>query len=666
MEMSVATAVRLGRRARGKGPWARRARQRLVRAGDRGETLAIYELWDLWLAAPDAELWTALSRWRVPKVADKLTHVALGLDAATADVVAAARRVGHPVAEIARARILAGDQKLVDGVCEAATADEVIAAFCLEHQLAPSDAHRAAVFFLLTGQREQYHDVDPDHSLLTVAYQAAGEAERSRIRARVIGEPDLVRVLATAVGRGRLTRLGSGEADYLIARFAERRDWPGLWELVKELPVLDAATAVRRFDDWRPDGPDITLFDALAAADPDELARSHAAAARPRHLRLPVTATSEGSISPDGRRVVVGGSVSVEVFTITADGEPQLEAQQSTQHRCEVLALDDAVVINHSDRIQPPAGFTENGYVPDDSESGIYRVTKGVAFDRIADGFAALAAADSKEGRLLHLVSGSGPELAGYDHRVLDLAAELGLSTRVAGDLRNIATDPESGLIALAGKDLYLARITPQGLERLATAPFDSGLHPRLQFSGPDRLTTMDEDRVLRVWRVEGDELHVVAERRIAGANPVDLPGGGVIAMMNMSGVRAGTRQVRYVDRETLVDVPTHDRFNRPQDSFGVFASPDGTWLGVNYWDGVDITEVGFAELAHRPLAATTPADLHTVRARLADTPTSSTARPFLELLRTSLEHRFGTDVALGGGRPSPWRSDDVSLGGTA
>jgi hypothetical protein len=657
MEMSLATAVRLGRRARGHGALARWARSRLLRAGDRDEYVAIYQVWDLWLEAPDGELWAALTRWHQPRVADGLTHVALGLGAAAADVVAAARRAGHPIAAIARARVLAGHQDLVDAVCEAATTDEVLAGFCREHDLVPADQHRAAVYFLLTGQDEQYRLVDPDHSLLAVAYQGAGEDERARVRARVAGDPDLVRVLADTVRRGGLARLGEQEADYLVDTFAGRQDWAGLWGLVRELPVVDAVAAMWRFGGWRPAGPDTVLFDALAAADPAELARSHGAVAKRPPVHLPVRGATEVSISPDGRRIVVGSSVAVDVFTLDGDAPPEHVAHQATPHRCEVLALDDAAVVNYWTR----PDFTVTGATP-----GFHRVTRAAAFDWTADGFAALVYDQEKNARTLRLLSGSGPDVAQYERRDLDLRTELGLSTKVAYGMRTIAVDPGSGLIAFAGMGLFLARITDAGLRPMVYTPFTSGLNPVLAFSGPDRLVGMDDERTLRVWRPAGEALELVAERKIAGASPADLPGAGVIAMQDTSHVTAGRRQLRYVDGTTLADVPLRDRFNLPADTYGVFASPDGTRLGVCYWDGVEVVEVGFTELAHRPLAATTPADLYDVRARLAREPADSTARPFLELLRTCLEHRFGTDVAIGDGAPTVARPDDIALGGPA
>jgi hypothetical protein len=157
-----------------------------------------------------------------------------------------------------------------------------------------------------------------------------------------------------------------------------------------------------------------------------------------------------------------------------------------------------------------------------------------------------------------------------------------------------------------------------------------------------------------------------VAERTIAGSRPVDLPRAGVIVMQDMAHNQAGRRQLRYVDRDTLVDLPVEGRFNRQEDTYGVFGSPDGSWFGVCYQDRVEVVEVGFTDLVHRPLAATTPTDLHVVRDRLAQEWLDPATRPFLELLHACLVHRFGTDVALGRAARRSGDSTDIALGGTA
>jgi len=662
--VSSAKSYRLARQAAGNGPLAWWAVWRLVRAGDRGETRVIDDVWDLWLRQPRAELWAALTRWHRPRSLGGLSLVALGEPAPPADVVEAASRTGHPIAVTARARILAGQQELVDAACEAAMVGGALAAFCVEHQLAPSDPHRAAMFFLLTGQVEQYRLADPDHSLLALAYQGASEDERSRVRARVAGEPDLVRVLADTVRRGRLARLGEREAEYLVDAFAGRRDWPGLWELARNLPVLDAAGAVQRFDGWRPVGHDAALFDALAGADLAELATSHDAAATPRRVLVPAKATSVGSIAPDGRRIAVGTSHSVDTFTFSDNAPPQHQERCQTRHNSKVLALDgDVLIINNWDRQAPAGSFSEQGHVEHDSgpaTSGTYRFHRAGTLARTEDGFAALTYDQEKNARWLHLLSGDGWDIRDYERRVLDLWAEL--PTTFARGLDTMAIDPGSGRIALAGNGLCLAEITGDGLRQLATAPFSPGLVVSVSFSGPDRLIGVDGEKVLRVWRVDGDELRVVAERKISGSSAVDLPAAGVIAVIVWPD---NTRRwVRYLDGETLADASTPSRFDRTSDPFHLFASPDGAWLGVGYFDFVELTEVGFAELVDRPLAITTPADLPVVRDRLASADPG--ARPFLELLHTCLVHRFGVDIAIGEDATITGRADDIALGGSA
>jgi hypothetical protein len=174
----------------------------------------------------------------------------------------------------------------------------------------------------------------------------------------------------------------------------------------------------------------------------------------------------------------------------------------------------------------------------------------------------------------------------------------------------------------------------------------------------------VDDERMLRVWRLDGPEPQVVAERKIRGSSAVDLRAAGVVAVITMPD---NTRRwVRYLDGETLADAPTPSRFDAPGDPTHLFTSPDGAWLGVGYRDFVELVEVGSTGTADRPLAATTPADLHEVRARLDRKSTEPTAKPFLALLHACLVHRFGTDVAIGEGAMITGRADDIALGGSA
>jgi hypothetical protein len=654
-------AYRLGRRARGAGPRARYAVRRLLAAGKRGDQAAIDELWDLWLEVPRAEVWAALSLWRKPRSLGRLSDVALGRPAKPEDVITAARRAGHPIADTARATILAGKPGLVDAVCEAAMADDALAGFCVEHGLVPSDPQRAAVFFLLTGQDDQYLGADPDHSLLVLVYQGAGADERSRIRSKAAGHPDLVRMLADTVRRGRMARLSEREAEYLVDAFAQRRDWPGLWELARNLPVLDAAAAVRRIDGWRPDEPAAALFDALATADPADLATAHAAVARPVTARIGGTVTG-GSFSPDGRRLVVTTSSSVTVFATGPGTALGYENGWSTPHNCQVLALDDDVLIM-SNWEQAVDGFSAIGFtVRGDSRPrvpGVAKFHRAVAFGRTEDGFAALTL-DQDRRLLLHLVTGSGHDFPEYRQNIIDAAVGLGIPKRYDHGSWTLATDPRSGRVAIAGDGLYLARTTGGTLSPLATAPFVGGVNPWVTFTGPGRLLSLDTDRVLRAWHLDGEDLVATAEQKLTGGTAAALPDAGVVAAIDQPDNTR--RQVRYLDGETLIDIPAPDLFGGLGNPTTVFASQDGTRLAVGYHRATRVVDAAMAALADRPLAATTPADLHAVRARRDRMAPS----PFLELLHTCLEHRFGTEVALGDGAKITGRADDIALGGPA
>ena len=625
-----------------RGPRGRWARGLLVLAGDRGDRAATDAVWDLWFEQPDPRLWAALTRWGRPRTGGGLSLVALGAKADPADVAAAAGRGGHPVAATARAAILAGAPELVDAVCAAvlSTQDKELTAFCVEHHLAPADPGQAAMFFLLTGQQEQYRLADPDHSLLALAYQGASEDLRSRVRSRAAGDPDAVRVLADTVRGGKLARLSRREAAYLVDGFAERRDWAGLWQLAKGLPVVDAAAAARRVTGWRPAGHDGDLFDVLAAADPAALTEARHAATRP--VRLPAGNVFRASISPDGRRVAVGTPRAVDVFAC-ADGT-HLEHVPTTLHP-RVLALDDDVLVVSDTDPRQPTG-----------PPGTWRFHWASVLARTADGFAALVYDQKKNRHRLHLLSGSGRDFDRYGHRVLDVRAELAIPAKFPHETCTVAVDAGTGRLAVsASKDLYLAEITADGLRLLATVPGSGGMLRHLAFSGPDRLLRLTWGGELQVWRLDGDAPRVVAERGSA-AEVADVPGAGVVAMIPRPGSRM-PRRVHYLDATTLADVPTPGQYFDRGEPGHVFAAPDGDRLGVGYAEFTEVVDAALVALADRPLATTTPADLALASARL------DRGNLFLTLLHECLAHRFGGDVALGDAGPGTGRADDIALG---
>jgi hypothetical protein len=628
-------------RARGDGPRARRALRRLLRAGRRGDQDAIDGVWAVWYDRPDDAVWAALAGWRRPRTEDGLSLVALGEPAANADVIAAARRVGHPIADTARATILAGKQELVEAVCTAAMSEEdgVLSGFCAEHALAPVDPPRAVLFYLVTGQLERYRSADPDHSLLALAYRGAPEVERARIRQRVAGEPDLVRVLATTV-----TGHTEPEARYLVDALAERRDWPTLWGLVRDLPVHHAAAAVHRFDGWRPDGADGALFDHLVAADFATHDQSWASVATPWTVRVSLAdqeAVTRGSMAPDGQRFAVSSRNWVEAFALT-DRVPQGLRQERVSGSRSVLVLADGFVV---------------------VEGGNHLFYGVDALVRTASGYAGLSFNWQNLARLYLYRHGPSFPRA----KVVDLHEQLGIVRRAAIGPWTMAASPDGGLLAFAGEEhLHIARLDTVP-HRVATVPFMLRMRHSLAFCGPDRVVGVDAEHVVRIWQLTGTELRVVAQQQLDRTAdwPVHLPGAGVIAVLSGTG---SDRRVRYLDDETLADRPVPDWLTSLRPTC-LLAPPDGARLalGGNGWVTVTDTRLGaeVTELVGRPLAASGPADLSVVRAQLDRLPTDSDVRPAIELLRTCLEHRFSTDIRLGSAKITG-QADDIALGGSA
>jgi hypothetical protein len=277
--LSQARARRLARRAQrrrgdgGRGLLARRAWQALTAAGDQGDEQAAEAAWQAWLREPGDDLWDALGRWR-------------GRPALAEAAYAAATDPGRDAA--ARA---------------------VIGEFCTGRGLAPADQIRRAQFYLLTGQAAQLRAADPDGRLLAAAYQAATEQPRTAMREALAGTGglDLARVIGGQ--RSPAAGLTPMERSYLTAQLSGRRDWPGLWRLIRDLPLADAVGAVRMIGDgWRPaDDHGRELLRRLAGPDSSEIGRAREALLAPIAVSIELDdVPTHGAFSPDGRQLLVG------------------------------------------------------------------------------------------------------------------------------------------------------------------------------------------------------------------------------------------------------------------------------------------------------------------------------------------------------------------------
>ncbi|MGW6279166.1 hypothetical protein [Kribbella sp. NPDC055071] len=202
-------------------------------------------------------------------------------------VAVAASLHDHPIADIARRKILAADDPgVIDEVCELAEFVPALASFCREQQLTPSDSARRPAFWLLTGQYGRYRSADPYGSAAMAAYAAGDSDARARLRTAAIdgGFFEVLRRLAEH--DGEFADLLRGEQFIELSQgLAARERWSLLWELLTQVPV---AVAVERShllpEDWRPGTTvDQTLLAALRAAPAEVMS---AAADDPHLLNL--------------------------------------------------------------------------------------------------------------------------------------------------------------------------------------------------------------------------------------------------------------------------------------------------------------------------------------------------------------------------------------------
>ncbi|MBG0850536.1 hypothetical protein I2W78_01360 [Streptomyces spinoverrucosus] len=239
---------------------------------------------------------------------------------------------GHPLADIARRKILAsGDQGVIEDVCLLACGVPELADFCMRHELSPTNPVRLATFWLLTGHYERYRAADPDGSLTVRAYALLDSTARARFRSAAIegGLFGLVRRMAQS--QGEFVDLLRGEQfAELSAGLARHGRWGRLWELVTEAPVVEAVVQARRFPEhWRPGSEaDHRLYTELRSVSVELIA---AAAADPLLL---------GTIRFEYDVLRLGlGRARAAVFSRTAD--------QRAAPALDVYALPGGELLSH-------------------------------------------------------------------------------------------------------------------------------------------------------------------------------------------------------------------------------------------------------------------------------------------------------------------------------
>jgi hypothetical protein len=138
---------------------------------------------------------------------------------------------------------------------------------------APAEPADRAAYLVLIGQGAQHRALDPDGSLLALAYRAAAPEARERLRTLLAAEGDteVIRVVVTGERRDRLTEMSYDELDYLCHHLAERRSWDELRRLVRDLPLAKAAAAARLLPPHERTGNLVSLLTTLAGQPPEHL-----------------------------------------------------------------------------------------------------------------------------------------------------------------------------------------------------------------------------------------------------------------------------------------------------------------------------------------------------------------------------------------------------------
>lgn len=149
-----------------------------------------------------------------------------------------------------------------DALCRMVIQQDIPAArqAALAAGFVPRDTVQRALYFFMTEQWAAYQALDFDQSLLRAAYEAAGPELRRRImeKLRAAGRTDYLTVVAGRDYRARASVMTGSETEFLVRMLANNQEWPRLWALVTEVPLLWSARIVQMLaaSGWQPENQD--------------------------------------------------------------------------------------------------------------------------------------------------------------------------------------------------------------------------------------------------------------------------------------------------------------------------------------------------------------------------------------------------------------------------
>jgi hypothetical protein len=613
------TAARLVRQARDRhrngfrGWRARRAWRRLGRAGENGDPDVLDAVWRWWRRDRATDVLELLARWwSAPPLRDRMLRYAV-------------------------------DPAVPPGWRAA------VGQRCAAQGLVPEDPVERVCFFVLTSQPERQRALDPDGTLLPIAYRAASRSTQRALREAMTGAGDLD-VVGVIAGGGEPT---GEEFAYLTRHLAGTGQWPALWRLVRGLPLAGAVDAMPLFEAWAPDDPaERHLFGLLAATPPGTLTAAIRTLAHHREPSIMSDATSV-SFAPDRSEVVValagGGIRRYALPAKSRVGDLGTDVVRTKQ----VLHLGESVVAAQT------------------TEDGVDRLVRFAHGDGAViwtarsqtDGIWALTGAGDR-----FFAAKSGELLAGTMTTLREMTRyELGLISVFAYPVV-VDFEPDSGRLAIAGRRTLDLSILDEDLLVVANrrdAPA-AGVRDVL-FAGQDRLVTVDVHGWVMRWRRAGHTLGLEHSVRVPVGGPSDADSRPSLCAVPAHGRLAvtGFDEVTWLDADTFETVPPPPGLNGG--IARLWGSADGNSLAVEYRDGRSelrdwpLTDV--AELLARPISAMTAGHLAIVTAaRRADLAPAVTAA--LDLLHASLAHRFGAEISLGATTTAHVAADDIALGG--
>jgi hypothetical protein len=599
---------------------------RLIRAGDRGRQLAVDAVWQAWLHDPDRRWWTALSRWRRPadpgsglrsglRTAEQVHALSLtalddpAIGSSAGGLVHAMTMTGHPIAGIARQRILDADGRSgIDDICIAAIGNPDVVDFLTRHGIQPVSEPAAAAYLLLTGQQQRYWEHDPDQALLARAYREL-PALRQRLRDSIpaFGDVDPARLVVTALAG--VTK-EPAEVTYVAGRLAANHDWDGLWRFARGLPPAEASQALREGDPgWRPsDLDEAELYLLLRSADTAGLLNRVAALGAPRRFEADGRVV-HGAFSPDdalvamtvqrGSRVVVQvldleRGRSAEAYDLGADGPGPVSFEGRRPIVCQPWP-------------EIPSMSSTVWWLGDRKRTG--RALPGWAIDLrpVSTGGAAQIALLQRSSRHqpeLMTVRRHGPpairppRMSGINWTPPGLTSASSV----------LATDPASGRIAVADRQILVGELIPGNRIRglvLHGRPTGPRPYRSLCFDGPEHLITSDGYDIRR-FRIDGWRLLPVAGTDAVRGPVVHVPYRNAVAVADSG------QGIVYLGAETLERQERPDGITGLRGAPKLWASPSGSHAACLDWGTVHVVlapAATLAGLARRPMSETNPAD---------------------------------------------------------